>query len=434
MPTTAIAPSAPRATTPAWITSPMRCGTRVSTFRRRSSRFACHSPRSPSLTVGGATVAAKPLEYTIGTPPQGVTGPLVAARVEDSPGCTASDYDGLPVAGAVVLVDRGECQFSVKQAAAAERGAVAMIVANNEDGDEMGGTLGENTDVKIPVVSVTKAIRCAAARRAGRHHHQAQCGCSHRTHPQRHRADEDRVHRRRGDGRRAPRQRGRGARHQRQRLGCGRGAGNRAAAGQFAAGDTTPCGSASGEPKRWACWGPTNYVESLDVDELKDIALYLNFDMLGSPNPGYFTYDGDQSGQPDPSTACRGCPRARPASNAPWWATSTAPGNRPRTRRSTAGPTTTASPRPGCRRRPSPARSRRKPRSRPSCGAAGRLSLRPELPHRTRHASTTSTGTRCRSWDPRSRSRSAPTRSRPEGANGVPAARRKLTFHADRTA
>ena len=84
--------------------------------------------------------AAKPLEFTIGTPPQGVTGPLVAARVEDSPGCTASDYDGLPVAGAVVLVDRGECQFGAKQAAAAERGAVALIVANNEDGDEMGGT------------------------------------------------------------------------------------------------------------------------------------------------------------------------------------------------------------------------------------------------------------------------------------------------------
>ena len=34
---------------------------------------------------------------------------------------------------------------------------MALIVANNEDGDEMGGTLGEKTDVKIPVISVTKA-------------------------------------------------------------------------------------------------------------------------------------------------------------------------------------------------------------------------------------------------------------------------------------
>src|SRR5207248_2441002 len=111
----------------------------------------------PSLTVSGDKLAAKPLEFTKGTPPEGVSGPLVPARVEDTPGCSASDYDGLPVAGAVVLVDRGKCQFGDKQAFAAERGAVALIVANNEDGDEMGGTLGEKTDVKIPVISVTKA-------------------------------------------------------------------------------------------------------------------------------------------------------------------------------------------------------------------------------------------------------------------------------------
>ena len=120
-----------------------RCGTRGSTCRLPSSRCACRSPTNPQLTVGGATIEAKPLQYTIGTPPEGVSGPLVAARVEDTPGCTASDYDGLPVQGAVVLVDRGKCQFTVKQSVAADRGAVALIVANNEDGDEMGGTLGE---------------------------------------------------------------------------------------------------------------------------------------------------------------------------------------------------------------------------------------------------------------------------------------------------
>ena len=49
----------------------------------------------PAVTVGGATIAAVPLEYTIGTGPDGVAGELVPARVEDSPGCTASDYDGL---------------------------------------------------------------------------------------------------------------------------------------------------------------------------------------------------------------------------------------------------------------------------------------------------------------------------------------------------
>ncbi|MCC5582542.1 M28 family peptidase, partial [Microtetraspora sp. AC03309] len=60
------------------------------------------------------------------------------------------------VAGAVVLVDRGSCPFADKQTAAAERGAVAMIVVNTDNEEKMGGTLGRNTDVKIPVVSVTK--------------------------------------------------------------------------------------------------------------------------------------------------------------------------------------------------------------------------------------------------------------------------------------
>jgi Zn-dependent M28 family amino/carboxypeptidase len=54
---------------------------------------------------------------------------------------------------------------------------------------------------------------------------------------------------------------------------------------------------------RFAFWGAeelgllgsNRYVASLDEAELSDIALYLNFDMLASPNPGYFTYDGDES-------------------------------------------------------------------------------------------------------------------------------------------
>jgi hypothetical protein len=54
---------------------------------------------------------------------------------------------------------------------------------------------------------------------------------------------------------------------------------------------------------RFAFWGgeetgldgSTQYVRGLDEGRLADIALYLNFDTLGSTNAGYFTYDGDQS-------------------------------------------------------------------------------------------------------------------------------------------
>jgi Zn-dependent M28 family amino/carboxypeptidase len=42
--------------------------------------------------------------------------------------------------------------------------------------------------------------------------------------------------------------------------------------------------------------GSTNYVDSLDAAGLADIEMYLNFDMVASPNYGLFIYDGDGSG------------------------------------------------------------------------------------------------------------------------------------------
>jgi aminopeptidase S len=41
--------------------------------------------------------------------------------------------------------------------------------------------------------------------------------------------------------------------------------------------------------------GSTAYVNSLSATQKSQITGYLNFDMVGSPNPGYFLYDGDNS-------------------------------------------------------------------------------------------------------------------------------------------
>ncbi len=41
--------------------------------------------------------------------------------------------------------------------------------------------------------------------------------------------------------------------------------------------------------------GSNYYVENLDFEQQLDIAMYLNFDMIGSPNAAYFVYDGDDS-------------------------------------------------------------------------------------------------------------------------------------------
>lgn len=252
----------------------------------------------PVLTVGGQRVKAAPLGYTIGTTESGVSGRLVPARTGPKPGCAATDYDGVDVKGAIVLVDRGACPFGVKQTVAAERGAVALIVANNvDDGDVGGGTLGEETDVKIPAVSISKAdgarlredpaattIALNAGVRVERTHNvvaQTKTGSS------------DNVVMA-------------GAHLDSVPEGPGI---NDNGSGVAAVLETAVQLGSSPQVRnavRFAFWGAeeeglkgsTEYVETLDVEALKNIALYLNFDMLGSPNPGYFTYDGDQSAPP----------------------------------------------------------------------------------------------------------------------------------------
>ncbi|ORW66768.1 M28 family metallopeptidase [Mycobacterium saskatchewanense] len=248
----------------------------------------------PVVTVGGRPVEARALDFSLGTPPDGVSGPLVAAPADDSPGCEASDYDRLPAQGSVVLVDRGNCPFSQKEDVAAKRGAVAMIVADNVDEQQMGGTLGPDTEVKIPVVSVTRSIgvqlraqpgpvtikltasvqnfkarNVIAQTKTGSSHDVVMAGAHLDSVPEGPGINDD------GSGVAAILQTA-------IQLGSSPSVHNAVRFGFWGAEELGLIGS-------------RNYVESLDLNGLKDIALYLNFDMLASPNPGYFTYDGDQS-------------------------------------------------------------------------------------------------------------------------------------------
>ncbi len=247
-----------------------------------------------SVTVGGKTVQAHALMFSLGTPADGTTGPLVLARTDDSPGCTASDYDGLPVQGAVVLVDRGTCPFSEKEDAVVQRGAIALIVADNVDEKEMGGTLGEKTDVKIPVVSVSRADAVQL-----------------RTHPgpttvKLNANTQNLV------ARNVIAQTKTGSTSDVVMAGAhldsvpeGPGINDNGSGVAALLETAVQLGNSPHvhSAVRFGFWaaeefgliGSHKYVESLNEDALKDLALYLNFDMLGSPNPGYFTYDGDQS-------------------------------------------------------------------------------------------------------------------------------------------
>ena len=65
-------------------------------------------------------------------------------------------------------------------------------------------------------------------------------------------------------------------------------------------------------PRRRSCSGRSTTSTSLTETELTNIFANLNFDMLGSPNPVRFVFDGDSSdGAPTPPP---GRPRSRPFS------------------------------------------------------------------------------------------------------------------------
>nr|WP_232000741.1 M28 family metallopeptidase [Mycobacterium kyorinense] len=247
-----------------------------------------------SVAIGDKTFEARALEFSLPTPPDGVTGPLVPAPIDDSPGCTASDYDKLPVKGAVVLVDRGTCPFSEKEDAVVQRGAVALIVADNVLEEKMGGTLGETTDVKIPVVSVTKAAGAELRARPGPITVKLK-------------AETKNI-----EARNVIAQTKTGSANDVVMIGAhldsvpeGPGINDNGSGVAAVLETALQLGSSPQvhNAVRFGFWGAEElgligsrkYVESLDANALKDIALYMNFDMLGSPNPGYFTYDGDQS-------------------------------------------------------------------------------------------------------------------------------------------
>ncbi|MDO3101341.1 M28 family metallopeptidase [Mycobacteroides abscessus] len=259
--------------------------------------FKYFQAKSLDLTVGPKKVDAGVLSYS---PGGRVEGRLVPARAEESPGCTVEDYDGLDVKGAVVLVDRGSCPFADKERVAAERGAVAVIIADNVDENKTSGTLGEDSNPKIPVVSVTKSV-----------------GADLRAHPDKVVLNVD-AETKDVKARNVIAQTKTGATTDVVMAGAhldsvpeGPGI-NDNGTGTAAVLETALQLGPSPDVKnavRFAFWGAeeegligsTDYVKSLDVAALKNIALYLNYDMLGSPNAAYLTYDGDQSDEPDPN-------------------------------------------------------------------------------------------------------------------------------------
>jgi extracellular elastinolytic metalloproteinase len=115
------------------------------------------------VVVGSANYAAAAAGFGPALSLTGVSAPLAVASVAD--GCTA--FTG--VTGAIAVIDRGSCDFTVKVLNAQNAGAVGAIVANNA-GDGVFTMGGTNRRINIPSVMVGQtdggALKTAAGQSA----------------------------------------------------------------------------------------------------------------------------------------------------------------------------------------------------------------------------------------------------------------------------
>ncbi|WP_230977458.1 M20/M25/M40 family metallo-hydrolase [Georgenia yuyongxinii] len=100
-------------------------------------------------------LAGNPMEYSPSAPAGGVSGPLVAPA--NPLGCEVKDYAGADLTGKIALVSRGTCAFAVKAVTAGAAGALGVIVYNNAPG-ELNGTYGGLDDAHVPGFGITQEL------------------------------------------------------------------------------------------------------------------------------------------------------------------------------------------------------------------------------------------------------------------------------------
>ncbi len=238
------------------------------------------------------------MTYTTSTPVGGITAALAAVPVDDTTGCEAEDYASATFTGKIALIKRGGCTFAQKQATAADAGAVGAIVYNNTDG-VLSGTLGDAAAGRIPTGGVTKAAgeQLAADLAAGPVEVSLEIRQLQQTRTTRNVIAETK----RGNAANTVML---GSHLDSVSEGPGINDNGSGSAGllevaeQLAKKEKRPTNKV-----RFAWWsaeengllGSEHYVAELSDLGKKEIKLYLNFDMIASPNYGLFVYDGDDS-------------------------------------------------------------------------------------------------------------------------------------------
>ncbi len=262
-------------------------------------RLGVVSPGKPTLVVSGRAYPVDQASLLTPTPADGLTA--VTLRPPKPAGCTTADYGTKRMTGAIAVVDDTGCSIVDKQKTAVAEDAVGLLVVSNPgvDGSPKGlFTPGYYRGLKVPVGVIGGDVDAALRRtrapvrltldaksamvtsrnvlaqtKTGDTHNVVMAGAHLDTVANSPGINDD------GSGVAALLETA-------AALGAQPRIANAVRFGFWGSEEAVLAGSAK-------------YVESLDRDERADIALYLNFDMLGSPNAGFFTYDGDQSGQPN---------------------------------------------------------------------------------------------------------------------------------------
>jgi aminopeptidase Y len=240
----------------------------------------------------GGPIANSILAYSGGGDVTAAVTALPAPPADPTPGCDAADFAGFP-AGNIALISRGACTFFIKATNAYSAGASGVVIYNNVAG-VLNGTLGNTFAPNIGVTSVTQETGQQLAATPGlvlRLKTDTFRGLATTANLLAESAfgDPDNV----------------------IMVGAhldsvDEGPGINDNGSGVAAILETARQMALVEPRnkvRFAFWGAeesglvgsTYYVNSLPAAERARIALYLNFDMIGSPNHVFFIYDGDDS-------------------------------------------------------------------------------------------------------------------------------------------
>ena len=207
-------------------------------------------------------------------------------------GCNTADFAGF-TAGNIALISRGACSFAIKATNAQTAGASAVVIYNNVPG-ELGGTLGADFALNIAVTSVLQTVGQQLAAISG-------LKLSVVTSTVRGSATTSNIIAESKDG----------DANNVVMVGAhldsvdeGPGINDNGTGSAAILEVAKQMGKVKTRNKvRFALWGAeesgligsTRYVETLPEAEKNKIALYLNFDMIGSPNHVFFVYDGDNS-------------------------------------------------------------------------------------------------------------------------------------------